>query len=75
MEEKFFVRFKMAFFVQDGRQFLNGYNFGPNSYFFVLSFALCLNLEKEKIVEEVFWFRAEDGATCPRGWLKIVFLS
>ena len=54
MEEKFFVRFKMAFFVQDGRQFSNGCNSGPNEYFFVLSFALCLDFEKEKIVEEVF---------------------
>ena len=47
MEEKFFVRFKMAFFVQDGRQFLNGYNFGPNRYFFVL-FLHCVCILKRK---------------------------
>ena len=66
MQEKIFVRFKMAVFVQDGRQFLNSYNFGPNGYFFVLSFALCLYFEK-KNVEENFLFRKKDGATFPRG--------
>jgi hypothetical protein len=25
-------------------------------------------------VEEVFFILAQDGATCPRGWSKIVFL-
>jgi hypothetical protein len=64
MEEKFFVRFKMASEIQNGGQFSMSCNFFATEYFFNRFSALCLCWKWDKIVEEVFSF-----------WLKMALLA